>query len=57
MVIVTMMTTPKQKKDLENQINILADFVNSNCFKVSEVYSDIASGIGGYFIYKKFKVF
>ena len=48
MVIVVMMTTLKQKKDLENQINILADFVNSNCLKVSEVYSDIASGIGGY---------
>ena len=49
--------TPKQKKDLENQINILADFVNSNGFKVSEVYSDIESGIGDYFIWKKIKVF
>ena len=56
-IIYARVSTPKQKKDLGNQINILTDFVNSNEFKVSEVYSDIASGIGGYFIYKKFKVF
>lgn len=29
---------------------MLTDFVNSNGFKVSVVYSDIASGIGSYFI-------
>lgn len=44
-IIYARVSTPKQKKDLENQINVLTDFANSNGFKVSKVYSDIASGL------------
>jgi len=38
-------STAKQKPDLENQISMLKQFCFSNGFKVSCVYSDIASGI------------
>lgn len=38
-------STTKQKKDLENQIDILKQFCFSNGYEVSKVYSDIASGI------------
>ena len=44
-IIYARVSTLKQKKDLENQINVLTDFANSNGFKVSKVYSDIASGL------------
>lgn len=39
-------STPKQKNDLENQINLLKQFCFSNGYKISKIYSDIASGIG-----------
>ena len=38
-------STPKQKKDLENQISLLKQFCFSNGYCVSKVYSDVASGI------------
>ncbi len=38
-------STPKQKKDLENQIDFLKQFCISNGWKIHGVYSDIASGI------------
>ena len=38
-------STPKQKKDLENQIQLLKQFCFSNGYVISKVFSDIASGI------------
>ena len=38
-------STTKQKKDLENQIDMLKQFCFSNGYEVSKVYSDIDSGI------------
>ena len=38
-------STLKQKKDLENQIELLKQFCISNGWKIHGVYSDIASGI------------
>lgn len=38
-------STPKQKKDLENQIDLLKQFCISNGWKIHGVYADIASGI------------
>lgn len=40
-------STPKQKKDLENQLSLLKQFVNSNgnLIKNDYVFSDIASGM------------
>lgn len=38
-------STPKQKKDLANQIDRLVTFTNSIGFTVDHIYSDIASGI------------
>ena len=38
-------STPKQKKDLENQINLLKQFCFTNGYVISKVCSDIASGI------------
>lgn len=38
-------STTKQKKDLENQIDMIKQFCFSNGYEVSKVYSDIASGI------------
>lgn len=38
-------STPKQKNDLENQISLLKQFCFSNGYKISKIYSDIASGI------------
>lgn len=38
-------STPKQKRDLENQIILLKQFCFSNGYQISGVYSDIASGI------------
>lgn len=44
-VIYARVSTQKQKKDLENQIQIITDYANSNGYKVDKVYSDIASGL------------
>lgn len=38
-------STPKQKPDLENQINMLKQFCFSNGYCVNKIFSDIASGI------------
>lgn len=40
-------STPKQKKDLENQLSLLKQFVNANGYIIKEdyVFSDIASGM------------
>jgi putative resolvase len=38
-------STPKQKPDLENQINMLKQFSFSNGWCVNKVFSDVASGI------------
>lgn len=39
-------STAKQKADLDNQIEMLKQFCFSNGYRVSKVFSDIASGIG-----------
>ena len=44
-IIYARVSTPKQKSDLENQIEILKQFCFSNGFQIAEIYSDIASGI------------
>ena len=44
-VIYARVSTNKQKKDLDNQIKILTDYAISNGYKISEIYSDIASGL------------
>lgn len=46
-------STLKQKKDLENQIELLKQFCFSNGYKIHGVYADIASGIS----FKKRKEF
>lgn len=38
-------STPKQKSDLENQINMLKQFCFSNGYCISKIFSDVASGI------------
>ena len=38
-------STPKQKRDLENQIESLKQFCFTNGYIISGIYSDIASGI------------
>lgn len=38
-------STPKQKRDLENQIELLKQFCFTNGYVISGIYSDIASGI------------
>lgn len=38
-------STPKQKSDLDNQIQLLKQFCFSNGYCVSRVFSDVASGI------------
>lgn len=38
-------STSKQKKDLENQVEMLKQFSFSQCIQISGVYQDIASGI------------
>lgn len=43
--IYTRVSTPKQKKDLENQKELLKQFCFANGYRVSKVFSDIASGI------------
>lgn len=44
-VIYARVSTSKQKKDLENQIETLKLFANSNGFVVNKIYKDIASGM------------
>lgn len=44
-VIYARVLTQKQKNDLQNQIDTVIKYANNNGFKVTEVYSDIASGI------------
>jgi predicted site-specific integrase-resolvase len=38
-------STPKQKRDLENQIELLKNWAFSNGFQIDGIFSDIASGI------------
>jgi len=44
-VIYARVSTKRQKPDLDNQINMLKQFCFSNGYKISAIYSDIASGI------------
>lgn len=44
-VIYARVSTNKQKKDLQNQIDMLKQFCFSNSYILSGIYSDIASGI------------
>lgn len=44
-VIYARVSTPKQKKDLENQIQTITEYANNNGYKIDGVYSDIASGL------------
>ena len=39
------MSTPKQKPDLNNQIELLKQFCFTNGYTISGIYADIASGI------------
>ena len=38
-------STPKQKKDLENQVQLLKNFCFQNGYIINGIYQDIASGI------------
>ena len=38
-------STPKQKKDLENQIELLKQFCFTNGYVISGIFADVASGI------------
>ena len=38
-------STQKQKKDLQNQIDTVRSFANANGYVIDKVYSDIASGL------------
>lgn len=44
-VVYARVSTPKQKKDLENQTRTLVDYCNANGVKVDKVYKDISSGM------------
>jgi len=44
-VIYARVSTQKQKKDLQNQIDIIREYANKNGYTVDKVYSDIASGL------------
>lgn len=44
-VIYARVSTPKQKKDLETQIELLKNFCFQNGLQINEVYKDVASGI------------
>ena len=44
-VIYARVSTSKQTKDLENQIDTITAYVNKNGYGIDEVYSDIASGM------------
>lgn len=44
-VIYSRVSTAKQKKDLENQTNLLKSWAFNSGYQINHVYSDIASGI------------
>lgn len=44
-VVYARVSTLKQKKDLENQVETLINYCNANGVKVDKVYKDIASGM------------
>ena len=44
-VIYARVSTNKQKQDLENQIDIIRKYANSNGYVIDTVYKDIASGL------------
>jgi len=44
-VIYARVSTSKQKKDLQNQIDLLKNYAVMNGFQIAEIYQDIASGI------------
>lgn len=44
-VIYARVSTQKQKKDLQNQIDVIRNFANLQGYVVEKVYSDIASGL------------
>ena len=44
-VLYSRVSTLKQKKDLQNQIELLKNYCFSNGLKINNIYSDIASGI------------
>lgn len=44
-VVYARVSTPKQKKDLENQAETLVNYCNANGVKVDKMYKDIASGM------------
>ena len=44
-IIYDRVSTVKQKKDLENQIELLKNFCFQNGLQINEVYKDVASGI------------
>ena len=44
-ILYARVSTRRQRQDLENQINLLKQFCFSNGYKISAIYSDIASGI------------
>ena len=44
-VVYARVSTSKQKKDLENQIETITAYVNKNGYGIDAVYSDIASGM------------
>ena len=44
-VIYARVSTQKQKKDLQNQIETLMNYAISNGYKITKIYKDIASGL------------
>lgn len=44
-VVYARVSTPKQKRDLDNQAETLINYCNANGVKVDKVYKDIASGM------------
>ncbi len=44
-VVYARVSTQKQKKDLENQVETLIKYCNTNGVKVDKVYKDVASGM------------
>lgn len=44
-VIYARVSTPKQKKDLQNQVDLLKNYAAMNGFQIGAIYQDIASGI------------
>ena len=44
-VIYARVSTQKQKRDLQNQIDVIREYANKNGYTVEKVYSDVASGL------------